>query len=568
MRNLWCVLPLITLAACQGNLSGSDLGAVRGAGGGGGSDGSGSSGTPSLGVSCAGPALGSPVLRLLNSREFTSTMLTVFPQALPSNPTANPPVAGWTSTLPADPVSAFGFDNDSSAQVGPQLAQALLDTAKSVATAVTGTAFATILPCSVTSADRTCADTFIKQYGRRLFRRTLTTAEENQYLAYFDAELPKSDFKTTIKWITIGLIQSPYAVYRSEIGTPGSDGTRSLSETEIATELAYTYTGTAPSDDLITQAESGTLGDPAGLATMLTPEVMQHFFEGYLGYSQVGSIERDISAFDSVKNDMIQETRGFINDTVIANLGGLKELLTANVTNPSPALATYYQNNAPNFPLQTGAADASSGLYPPVTRPAGLGIGILAQGSILASRALPNGSSPTQRGLLVFSNMLCETKPSPPAGVPPISPPTAGLTTRQRYETEHAVPGSSCAACHTRFDPIGFGLEHFDEGGRYRTQDNGLPINTVSDVPSPNATTSPPPALFPFQDEETLAQGLATQPVVYQCFAAYLTAYAFGTGTQCLGASNVADFQSGKLGIAEYLVNLAAEPNFTKRAAK
>jgi hypothetical protein len=568
MRSIWLALPLITLAACQGQLDGSAASPSASGGGSGSGASAGSSSVATFNLSCSAPALGSPVLRLLNGREFTNTMLTVFPQALPANPAATPPVAGWTSTLPADPVSAYGFDNDSSAQVGPQLAQAFLDTAKSVASSVTGDALAAILPCAASSADRTCADTFIKQYGRRLFRRTLSAAEENQYLAYFDAELPKSDFKTTIKWLTVGLIQSPYAVYRSEIGAPASDGTRNLSQTEIATELAYTYTGTAPTDALITQAETGTLGDPAQMATMLTPDVMQHFFEGYLGYPQVGSIERDITAFDSVKNDMIQETRGFINDTVIANLGGLKELLTANVTNPSPALAAYYQNNAPNFPMQAGAADANNGLFPPVTRPVGLGIGILAQGSILASRALPNGSSPTQRGLLVFSNMLCETKPSPPAGVPPIGQPMAGLTTRQRYETEHVSPGTSCAICHARFDPIGFGLEHFDEGGRYRTTDNSLPIDTVSDVPAPGAMTSAPTPLFQFQDEETLAQGLAAQPIVYQCFAAYLTTYAFGTGTPCLGASNVADFQAGKLGIAEYLVNLAAEPNFSKRAAQ
>jgi hypothetical protein len=34
-----------------------------------------------------------------------------------------------------------------------------------------------------------------------------------------------------------------------------------------------------------------------------------------------------------------------------------------------------------------------------------------------------------------------------------------------------------CASCHSIFDPIGFALENFDAIGRWRTTDNGLPID-------------------------------------------------------------------------------------------
>ncbi|HEY2408390.1 MAG TPA: DUF1588 domain-containing protein [Polyangiaceae bacterium] len=567
----WSVVPLVALvAACQGHLGskarpgnpanagGSSSGGDGSGGSSGTNPGGGTAGAGMVEVSCTTPNLGSPVLRLLNGREFNATITTLFPPV---------DAKTWTNSLPADPVSAYGFDNDSSTVVGPQLAQALLDTATSFATAVTTNALSTMLPCSATSPDRTCADTFIKQYGRRLFRRALTTDEENRYLAFFDADLPKADFKTVIKWIMVGLIQSPNAVYRSEIGTV-ANGVRQLSPLEIATELAYTYTGTTPTDDLLTKAEGGTLGDYATLAAqLLTPTVMHRFFEAYFQYPQVGAIERDPPNFDAVRSDMILETRAFINDIVVTHLGGLKELLTTNTTNPSPALATYYQNDAPNFPAQPAAADPSTGFFPAVTRPAGLGIGILAHGSFLANRALPNSSSPTQRGLFVFSRLLCETKPNPPAGVPPIGNPEPGVhTTRYRYEMEHAN-GGTCGACHQRFDPIGFGFEHFDEGGRYRQTEDGLTIDTASDVPAP-VLTSPPPALFQFQDEETLAQGLAAQPLVYQCFAAYLAIYAFGSGESCIGESKVADFQSGNVGIAQYFVDLAGEPHFSQRSSQ
>jgi len=271
-----------------------------------------------------------------------------------------------------------------------------------------------------------------------------------------------------------------------------------------------------------------------------------------LDYPRVASIERTgIDQFAAVRSAMVQETHSFIDQVVLQNNGGLRELLTANTTNPSQALATYYGFPAP-------ATD-----YASVQRSSGRGLGILAQGSVLASRAQPNGSSPTQRGLLVFSRLLCNIKPSPPANVPPIGAPAPGVqTTRQRYEVDH-MTSPVCSSCHKLFDPIGFGFEHFDEGGRYRDTDSGLPINTVSNVPKSDGS-----ALFQFQDQESLAQGLAQQAVVSQCFSAYLATYAFGTGEACLGATRVPEFSAGTLSIADYYAALALEPHFTRRTSQ
>jgi hypothetical protein len=501
-------------------------------------------------LACTTPSAGSPMLRLLNRSEFDRTLSDIFPQ-----------IAGqWTDSLPSDTVSSYGFDNDSAAVVGNQLASALLDTALSVATAVTGSALATVLPCASSSADATCAEQFLTQYGRRLFRRPLTQAEHDRYLGFFAASVAKSDFKSALKWMTVGLIQSPNAVYRREIGTDNGSGTRALSIHEVATELAYTYTGSTPSEDLLTKADSGNLGDPVALARSLLATAagkqgLQHFFDGYLGYyTRVTSIQKpNIPAFAGVSGDMIQETRAFIDDVVFQKGGGLKELLTAASTNPSQKLAQYY-----GFPSPAGD-------YASIARPSGHGLGILAQGSFLATHAAADASSPTQRGLFPFSRLLCHVKPMPPPNVPQIGAPQPGiLTTRQRYEQQHAASGA-CAGCHKLWDPIGFGFEHYDEGGRYRQTEGSPPLPIDSSAHVPNLDGS---ALFTFADEEGLVTGLATQPVSYQCFAGYLSTYAFGTGESCLGASKVSALQSGSIGIAEAFAALAAEPHFTQRSSQ
>ncbi len=436
MRRLWQGAVWIALASgatggCVGKISGLPGEGPGGQPGGGGTGGTG--GTPTLTVACSSPALGSPVLRLLTRGETVSTLNDIFPS-----------VAGqWTSTLPAATVSSFGFDNDASVSVSNQLAGLLLDTATSLATAVTGSALANILPCSQSSADHACAETFLTQYGRRLFRRPLTSAEHDRYLAFFDASLAKSNFTSAMKWMLIGLVQSPNAIYRSEIGTVASDHTRHLSPYEQATALAYTFGGSTPSADLLAQADSGNLGDLTALARNLqaTPagkQAFMHFFQGYLGYTTVSSIQKpnitaqgNAPAFSTVAPDMIKETEAFITDVVINNGGGVKELLTAPTTNPSAALAAYYGFAAPPSDFAT------------IQRPQGRGIGILAQGAFLATNASSDSSSPTKRGLFPFYRLFCQAKRTPPANVPQIGQPMPGMmTTRQRYEIAHAPTGT------------------------------------------------------------------------------------------------------------------------------
>ena len=514
--------------------------------GGTGGDTGGSGGVPGFELDCAAPAVGSPVLRLLTRTELTNTIGDVFPGIQNQ----------WTSALPASTVSVFGFDNDASATVGNQLAQKLLETAESIADAVTGSALGTLLPCSTSSPDATCATDFVTRYGRRLFRRPLTPAESQRYVALFTSVSGRSDFKTGIKWVTVGLIQSPHAVYRREIGT-ASGGMRTLSPHELATELAYTYTASTPSEELLAQADSGSLGSlpsvaQALLATDRGKLAVQRFFEAYLGYGRAVSIERP-SATDYAARapDMVQETRAFIDGVVLQGNGGVRELLTSPNTYPSRALAPFY---GADFPVP--ASD-----YGAVMRPANRGLGILAQGSFLATHANALASSPTQRGVFTYLRLLCQEKPELPDNVPQIGQPEPGVrTTRQRYEEVHATPGSTCAGCHTLFDPIGFGFEHFDEVGRYRADEDGLAIDASGRVLGPSGDP-----LFEFASQEELARGLADQEISYQCFSAYLALYAFGTNQACLGPSSADELFAGTKGITQAFADLAGEPHFSTR---
>jgi len=569
-RRIAGALVLIGAAGCAGAGSGSSGGNTGGTGSSIGSGGTGAGqastgtgGTQNFTLSCSSAQPGTPELRLLTGTELQNTIDTVFPG-----------ISGqWTASLPASTISAQGFDNDASSTIGSQLAGAVLDMGVSVGTAVTGSQLSTLLPCAGNATTKTtqdsCAQTFLSKYGQRLFRRPMTTAEQTTYMTFFDASLGKSDFKTALKWLTAALIQSPYTLHRSEIGNDMGNGTRQLTPYEVATELAYTYTGTSPSDDLLTAAGNNNLGDLAAqartmMATSQGQQVVQHFFDQYLEYTSVTSLQKpNISSFASVSQDMVQETRAFINDVVLSKGGGLKELLTATTTNPSKALASYYAGgNGSNISFPTPSSD-----YASVTRPAGTGVGVLAQGSFLATHAAADHDSPTKRGLFVFYKLFCNPKLTPPPNVPPIdtTTPMANVnTTRDRYELVHELTQGATGACHTchvYFDPIGFGFEHFDEGGRYRTMEGTYPVNSADSVTAPDGST------LSFTGEDDLMGDVLGQPVIHQCAQAYLATYAYGTNEACIGSSEVADLQSGAIGLAEAFARLATEPHFTKRAS-
>lgn len=506
-------------------------------------------GTAAGGGDCSASEPGQPNLRRLSRRELESTLRDIFPVL----------GATWASTLSADTISDAGFDNDNTLLVvSRQTARELADTAESVGTAISGS-LAQVLPCAATAPNAACAGQFLDAQGRRLFRRPLTADERTSYLAFFDTAFAATgDFAQGIAWLTRALIEAPQFVYRREIGV-AQGATARLDQYEIASELAFTFSGKGPSDALLDRAAAGELASRDVLIAtarelLVTEgrEVVQSFFDSYVGHPRVTTIAKEgVMGFAERREDMLRETRRFIEEVVVNREGGPRELLTATFTTPSIALANFYQ-----FGAAGGAAPAAD--YAVVERPEGRGIGLLAQGSVLATLAQPNGSSPTKRGLWVYKRLLCNDVPPVPPNIPELEPPQPGVrTTRQRYEEDHAQ--GSCQGCHGMWDPIGFGFEHFNEAGQYRANEGGAEIDTKSHVPQRGET------LFEFDGQEDLMTQLAEQPIVGECMSSYVATFAFGEELECGGLTERAAFVDGSIGFIDYFASLAGEPHFLER---
>lgn len=571
-------MPLVLLAvsACSSSIIGGPgfgNGSSPTNGGGNGPNGGPSTGGPGntggavtampMPLTCAAGGADAPgrrVVRRLTGGEFEKTIEAVF--GIASGP-------DWTGLLPPDPAAANGFGNNvDRLTVGRDYASGMQDTARRIADQVTNaTNLPRILACSSTGG-MACANTFLDTYGQRLYRRPLTTAEKNRYLALFTKISAASDFKTWVYWTTTALVQSPNTLYRSEMGAAMADGRFQLSPYETASALAYTFTGGPPSAALLQQAAANQLSsadqiEAAARAMVfdanqkVRPEfqsVFLTFTEQWLGLSALDNRVKDATAFpdfnDAVQSSMDGETRQFVSSVVFDGHGKPADLLTAPYTFVDSTLAKYY-----------GFGSATGATFTRVDRPAEWGVGLLAQGGLLAVEAGSLETSPTKRGHVVRTNILCNVVPPPPPVVKPLPDPTAANTTRQRYEQLHATD-TGCKTCHQLMDPIGFGFEHLDASGRYRAKEGAFDIDDSGTLVLAQG------GQVTFKGPTELATKLAAMPETSDCMAAFMASYAFGIDQNeatCLVASATNALRAGSLSLVDFYVQLARADHFRVR---
>jgi hypothetical protein len=84
----------------------------------------------------------------------------------------------------------------------------------------------------------------------------------------------------------------------------------------------------------------------------------------------------------------------------------------------------------------------------------------------------------------VLEEILGTPPPPPPPlvqSLPRDDKPVDGLTLRQRLEKHRSDP--NCTSCHSKLDPLGFGLEQFDAIGRWRTSISDQPVDASGELP-------------------------------------------------------------------------------------
>jgi hypothetical protein len=191
--------------------------------------------------------------------------------------------------------------------------------------------------------------------------------------------------------------------------------------------------------------------------------------------------------------------------------------------------------------------------------------GILTNAGLMAAFAHQTADSPVLRGVFVLRNVMCKDLPPPPPGVNTSPPASSGgaMTTRQEFATQHEQ--GSCASCHHTIDGIGFGFEHYDAVGAWRTQDDGLPVDSsgwfTGDYDSSLTGT--------FDGAVELGQKLAQSPTAQACLAKNWLRYALGvdhTGIDTKGLTPIVDaFSAAQLDMHALVIAVTTSDAFLTR---
>lgn len=414
--------------------------------------------------------------------------------------------------LPSDGAGGEGFDTAGAALfTSPILMEKYLRVAQEVA--------ATVLPDesdglapeiaaarerilsrapSDSAAPREAARAVLEHFAYRAYRRPLTAGpagDVERLLVLFDRVHDRGDgFLPALRHALAGVLISPHFLFLAE-PEPEAEGVYRLGPYQLASRLAYFLWSAPPDEALLAAAASGDLHDQEELlrqtermlADPRSNALGERFAVQWLELGELGKAKRpDEHAFPDYDEELADAMRGesvAAFNYVFRENRSVLELIDSDYTFVNARLAHHYGLPAPEGAgfVRVSLPDRSRG-------------GLATHAGVLTATSYPLRTSPVLRGKWVAEVLLGERIPPPPPDVPALAEDETELqaasSLRERLEQHRTNP--TCAACHQKLDPIGFGLENFDAVGRWRTHDSsGEPIDAGGKLPSGDEFSGP-----------------------------------------------------------------------------
>jgi len=379
--------------------------------------------------------------------------------------------------------------------------------------------------------EEACAKKIVANLARRAYRRPVTDTDLAAPLRFFKQG---ENFDSGIELALRAILVSPEFLFRVEADPPGvaPKSAYRLTDLELATRLSFFLWSSIPDDELLTAASQGRLKQPAVLEKQVrrmladprSGVLITNFAEQWLYLRNLNSITPDMRLFagfdDNLRQSFRRETELFV-ESIVREDRSVLDLLRANYTFVNGRLAKHY-----------GIPNVYGSRFQRVTLPPGsVRGGLLRHGSILMVTSYATRTSPVIRGKWIMENILGVPPPPPPPAVPALAEKTGisqPQTMRERL-AEHRV-NPACSGCHQLMDPIGFALENYDAVGRYRTTENGKPVDVSGGLPDGSK----------FTGVDGLQQALLNRPEVFAgTFTEKLMTFALGRGVELSDAPAV-----------------------------
>jgi len=377
-----------------------------------------------------------------------------------------------------------------------------------------------------------CAREIIERFVSRAYRRPAAAGEVGRLIKFVDlAEQNGDSFERGIQLVVQAVLVSPQFLFRVEMDPRRSGSgkaTRSshpINDFELASRLSYFLWSSMPDEELYQLALNKKLREGDTLEKqvrrmLLDPKakaLVENFADQWLQIRNLKTINPDRERFptfdDSLRGAMLKETELFF-EAVLREDRSVLEFLDADFSFLNERLAKHY-----------GIGSVQGEQFRRVTfKPEDHRGGVLTHASVLAVTSNPTRTSPVKRGKWILEQILGTPPPPPPPNVPDLKDEKETKlsgTLRQRMEQHRANP--SCAACHARMDPLGFGFENYDAIGAWREKDGTLPIDPSGMLPSGQT----------FQGPDGLKSILKSREKEFtRCLSEKMLTYALGRGVE------------------------------------
>ncbi|MFT4768701.1 MAG: hypothetical protein ACI8RN_001839 [Glaciecola sp.] len=455
-------------------------------------------------------------VRLLTGDQYNNSIAQTFGSDISESVIPPLPPLPRKEGLLASGASFVGLTSD-------QVSQIQLAATKIAAQVVDNDHRAYLVPCEPahqTRPDDHCAQLFIEDSGRLLFRRPLDDRRlEDLVIVARSAADKTGDFYEGLALALEALLISPEFLFVIDHVEPDPTTTESmrLDAYALASRLSFFLWNASPDAALLDAAESGSLHTPSGREAaverlMSSPRLevgMRAFFDDMLAFDDFNSLAKDPVVYPKVSAKTLADAREQTLRTIIDHLlvedADYRDLFTTRKTFMSMSLAALYG-------IPTGKGWKSYTFDEQSHR-----AGLLTHVSFLAANSHAVRSSPTLRGKAMRELLLCQHVPDPPPNVDFSTLEDAGdvPTARERLKVHSTNP--SCAGCHLITDPMGLALENFDGAGAYRDTENGAVLDISGELDG----------VF-FDDIEGLGVAMRNHPKLSACLVNRL--YAYGTG--------------------------------------
>ncbi|MEO8215106.1 MAG: DUF1592 domain-containing protein, partial [Myxococcales bacterium] len=338
--------------------------------------------------------------------------------------------------------------------------------------------------CDVATVTETvCVKQFLQLFLALAFRRPVDDTDRSDFDAIFaQGRMLGGSYASGVRAVVEVALQSPEFLYLIEFGEPVDANRPGLGRPrphEMAARISYLLWGSAP-DDVLREAAAQdrlkTKADIEGQARRLLADararrVPRQFYGQLLGVGDL-EIANRAGVTTDLRKFQLQETAMFVDEVVWNEPGTLKLLLTAPFSFVNETLATIY-----------GIAGITGPTLRKNTLSGGQRLGLLTQASVLATRPEAAHTNPSQRGMVISDELLCQGIVRPPSHLPnTIQPPAPGSAETWRQHWQQLTGDATCQGCHKLFDGIGLAFEHYDGLGVWRGTEGISPIDARGEI--------------------------------------------------------------------------------------